>query len=176
MNLTMYSPGINPWNKYSPVPIPCDVKSENVTFPLLGITVDRVWLVSPVFTSFQIYSYLVPSTPSPLDFSLNSTSCTLTPFIPVSPSSRFPFPTIALFTSSVLLSSQTVPFIVLTFWRFNVILMFGALSVSSSNLEVSISRKLPGVESVSGIPAISPLTNSAIACVFPKFGATAFIP
>ena len=54
--------------------------------------------------------------------------------------------------------------------------MFGALSVSSSNLEVSISRKLPGVESVSGIPAISPLTNSAIACVFPKFGATAFIP
>ena len=54
--------------------------------------------------------------------------------------------------------------------------MFGALSVSSSNLEVSICLKFPGVESVSGIPAISPFVNSGCVWVFPRFGATALSP
>ena len=134
--------------------------------------------VFPERTSFHIYSYVFPSFPC-----LNSTNCTLTPFIPVSLSFS-PSPTLAFCSSTFLVSSNTVPSTVLKLSLFRIILIFGALSVSFSKFSyliapsfgTSVGFRLPGVELQSAIPAISPVLYSCCVWELSVFGAFAFCP
>ena len=109
----------------------------------------------PFSNVLQIYS--VP-------FSINSTNCTVTPLINVlSLSFLIPSPVVVNPIVSFLSSSQTEPEITLTAFssRFSIILIFGALSVSSSKFSylifpsfgTSAGFKFPGFESLSTIPA-----------------------
>ena len=121
----------------------------------------------------SLHTYSVP-------FSINSTNCTVTPLIRVlSLSSLIPSPVVVSPIVSFLTSSQTFPEIILvaSSSRYSIILIFGALSVSSSNFSntplfvlsfcIPVSAKLPELESLSTIPAGVKLTS-------PTFGT--FVP
>ena len=92
-----------------------------------------------------------------------STSCTVTPLIPISASCLIPSPITASPEFSVLSSSHTVPFTFLIASGSIETLIDGALSVSSSKFfsyfvpgTTSSFSRLPGLESLSNNPAISP--------------------